>query len=70
MKCKKNALGKLANSFTALLNMFTIQYDRKHYSQGEMFKNEMNPSKNKPVRFLHFWNPQDLYITFLHDNIK
>ena len=23
-------------------------------------KNEMNPSKNKPERFLHFWNPQDL----------
>ena len=34
-------------------------------------KNEMNPSKkNKPERFSHFWNPRDLYITFLRDNIK
>ena len=23
-------------------------------------KNEMNRSKNKPDRFSHFWNPQDL----------
>ena len=31
-----------------------------HLVREKSSKNEMNPSKNKPERFLHFWNPQDL----------
>ena len=64
----KNAqiFSKIVLSYTKWLHSAVDMIVREKSS-----KNEMNPSKkNKPERFSHYWNPRDLYITFLRDSIK
>ena len=42
------------------VDFFIKQEHIQHIVREKSSKNEMDPLKNKPERFLHFWNPQDL----------